>query len=92
MTVKRLSKGMLAVGITLLQVSSTAGTGSLGREFWKLYSIGFLPENTFTSNLKSRADKRRREDLITFQRGTVYLDYREKRNATVDQKEYTTVI
>lgn len=77
MTVKRLSKGMLEGGITLLQVSPTAGTGSLGREFWKLYSIGFLPENTFTSNLKSKADKRRGEDLITFQRDIVYPDYRE---------------
>lgn len=92
MTVKRLSKGMLEGGITLPQVSLTAGTGSLGREFWKLYSIGFLPENTFTSNLKSRADKRRGEDLIKFQRDIVYLDYREKRNTTVDQKEHTTVI
>lgn len=38
------------VEITLLQVSLISGTGSLGREFWKLYSIGFLPEKTFTSN------------------------------------------
>lgn len=57
-TAKCLSEGMLEVEITLLQVSLMSGTGSLGREFWKLYSIGFLPENTFTSNLKSRAEKR----------------------------------
>lgn len=92
MTVKHLSKGTLGVGITLLQVSLTAGTASLGREFWKLYSIGFLPENTFTSNLKSRADERRKEDLIKFQRDIVYSDCREKRNTTVDQKEHTTMI
>lgn len=92
MTVKRLSKGILEGGITLLQVSLTAGTGSLGREFWKLYSIGFLPENTFTSNLRSRTDKRRGEDLITFQRDIVYLEYREKRNITGDQKKHRTVI
>lgn len=35
----------------------TVGTGSRGREFWKLYSIGFLPENTFTNNWRSRTDK-----------------------------------
>lgn len=40
-----------------MQVSLTVGTGSRGREFWKLYSIGFLPENTFTNNCRSRTDK-----------------------------------
>lgn len=41
---------VLEAKITLEQVSLTEGTGRRGSEFWKLYSIGFLPENTFTNN------------------------------------------
>lgn len=44
--------------ITLLHVSLTAGTGRRGSEFWKLYSIGFLPENTFTNSWRGRTKKR----------------------------------
>lgn len=36
----------------------TVGTGRRGSEFWKLYSIGFLPENTFTNNWKRRTKKK----------------------------------
>lgn len=45
------------VSLTLLQVSLIEGTGSRGREFWKLYSIGFLPENTFTNSYINRREK-----------------------------------
>lgn len=51
----------LEAKITRLQVSLTVGTGRRGSEFWKLYSIGFLPENTFTNNWKRRTKKKKKE-------------------------------
>lgn len=33
---------------TLLTVSLTAGTGSRGRDVWKLYNMGLRPEKSFT--------------------------------------------
>jgi hypothetical protein len=43
---------------TLLQVSLTGGTGSRGSELWKLYSIGFLPENNLTNNCERQQSRR----------------------------------
>lgn len=40
-----------------MHVSLTVGTGRRGSELWKLYSIGFLPEKTFTSSWEE--DRRR---------------------------------
>lgn len=43
-----LSSRTAAASLTLRMVSCTLGTGNLGREVWKLYSMGLRPDSTFT--------------------------------------------